>query len=206
LEILLTGDLIAAQDFFAGSVAEVPDKWTPTLSVPEISTWQDPERGGGDGHGQTTHELARMLSFTDLRRREVGAQMTYPNSKVDMYNSATVKFASGAIGTISGATTLLCGDPFQIDIGILGDRGALLLGVEAGWERLQLRRHDRHREVPWPKVKGPTVVKAPRNRFIDLIRRHGMNNSRGSGSSIGGDYRDLVCFWRQRVDRLISQL
>lgn len=180
IEYVLCNMASPTKEFFSGSVAQVPDKWTPTLSVPETSTWQDKERGGGYGHGQMTHALALMLWLTGLRGREVHARMSYPNSKVDMYNSATVKFEGGAIGAISGAATLPDGDPFQIDIRIFGDRGALLLGVEAGRERLQLRRHDgQHREVAVAKGEGAYSCEGPPNRFIDLIQGRGVNNSPG---------------------------
>jgi predicted dehydrogenase len=168
------------KEFFAGHIEQVPEKWTPTLSVPEASTWQDKERGGGYGHGQLTHSTALFLWLTGLRCRKVSGRMTHPNSKVDMYNSATVEFEGGATGTISGSATLPDGDPFQILIQIFGDRGVLLLDVEAGRERLQLRRHDgRHLDVTVTKGEGAYSCEVPPNRFIDLIQGRGVNNSPG---------------------------
>jgi predicted dehydrogenase len=168
------------KEFFAGPVVQVPAEWTPTLSEPEASTWQDKERGGGYGYGQVTHSSALMLWLTGLRVRKVSARMTCPNSKVDMYNSATLEFETSAIGTISGAATLPAGDAFQLDIRIFGDRGALLLDAEAGRERLQLRRHDgQHHEITVPKGEGAYGCEGPPNRFIDLIQGYGRNNSPG---------------------------
>lgn len=168
------------KEFFAGGSAQVPNRWPATLSAPEPSTWQDKHRGGGYGYGQVTHSSALMLWLTGLRVHEVSCRMTSPNSKVDMYDGATLKFEGGAIGTISGAATLPDGDPFQIDLRIFGDRGVLLLDVEAGHERLRLRRHDgQHREIPVAKGEGAYSCEGPPNRFIDLIQGHGINNSPG---------------------------
>lgn len=180
IEYVLCNMASPTKEFFTGSVAQVPDKWTPTLSLPEAGTWQNKERGGGYGHGQVTHSLALMLWLTGLRGREVSARMTYPNSKVDLYDSATVHFEGSAIGTISGAATLPDGDPFQIDIRIFGTQGTLLLDVEVGRERVQLRRHDgQHKELAVAKGEGAYSCEGPPNRFIDLIQGHGVNNSPG---------------------------
>lgn len=168
------------KEFFAGRIEQVPNTWTPTFSVPEASTWQEKERGGGYGHGQLTHSTAMLFWLTGLRSRRVRARITYPSSRVDMYDSATVEFASGATGSISGAATLPDGDPFQILIRIFGSQGVLLLDVEAGRERLQLRRHDGHHvDVSVTKGEGAYSCEGPPNRFIDLIQGHGANNSPG---------------------------
>jgi predicted dehydrogenase len=168
------------KEFFAGTVLQVPADWKPTLSVPEATTWQDKDRGGGYGYGQLTHSSALMLWLTGLRARKVRARMSCPNSKVDMYNSASLEFEAGAIGTLSGAATLPAGDAFQLDLRIFGDRGALLLDAEAGRERLQLRRHDgKHHEITVANGEGAYRCEGPPNRFIDLIQGHGRNNSPG---------------------------
>lgn len=168
------------KEFFAGNIEQVPDQWAPTLSAPEASTWQDRQNGGGYGYGQVTHSSALMLWLTGLKGREVSARMTYPNSNVDMYNSASVQFENGAIGTVSGAATLPDGDPFQISVRVFGNRGTLILEVEAGRERLQARRHDgKHREVVVTKGEGAYSCEGPPNRFVDLIEGHMSNNSPG---------------------------
>ncbi len=167
------------KEFFAGK-GTVPEQWTPTISAPEPSTWQDKKRGGGYGHGQVTHSSALMLWLTGSRAKRVTARMTSPNSAVDMYDSATVVLEGGAIATISGAATLPDGDPFQVDLRIFGDRGALLVDVEAGRERVQLRRHDgRHREIAVSKGEGAYSCEGPPNRFVELILGEGINESPG---------------------------
>jgi predicted dehydrogenase len=165
--------------FFAGNVT-VPKEWTPTLSAPEPSTWQDKRQGGGYGHGQITHSSALMFWLTGLRASAVTCRMTSPNSPVDMYVGATVSFEGGQLGTLSGAATLPDGDPFQIDIRVFGEQGVLLLDLEAGRERVLVRRHDgKNQELTTTKGEGNYSCDGPPNRFVDLIKGSGRNESPG---------------------------
>jgi predicted dehydrogenase len=119
-----------------------------------------------------------MFWLTGLRAKEVTCRMTSPNSGVDMYNTASVVFENGAIGTISGAATLPDDDKFQVDIRIFGTKGVLLLDVER--ERLELRRHDKqHVSVDVPQGEGAYSCETPPERFIDLIKGQGRNDSPG---------------------------
>jgi predicted dehydrogenase len=163
--------------FFAGR-GTVPVAFTPTFGGPEGSTWQEKEHGGGYGYGQITHLAALMFWLTGLRGRSVVCRMTQPNSKVDMYDSASIEFEGDAVGVISGAATLPDGCPFQVDIRIFGDRGVLLLDAESGRERLQLYRSDGSQyRAEVPTGQGDYSCAAPVEAFIDLIQAHGTNES-----------------------------
>jgi predicted dehydrogenase len=165
------------KDFFAGG-GSVPAQWQPTVTEIDPRTWQVKENGGGYGYGQITHSSALLLWLTGLRAKEVSARMTAPNSGVDMYDAAWVAFENGAIGAISGAATLPDDDPFQVDLRIFGDEGVLLLDVER--ERLQVRRHDgKHHQFPVPAGEGAYSCEGPPNRFVDLIKGDGRNDSPG---------------------------
>lgn len=165
------------KDFFSGG-GSVPSQWEPTLAKPDVTTWQVKAYGGGYAHGQVTHSSALMFWLTGLRAERVSALMTAPNSQVDMYNAATVRFTSGAIGTISGAATLPDNDKFQVDVRIFGSDGVLLLDVER--ERLELRRHDgRHVHVEVPPGEGGYSCEGPPNSFVEAIRGRGHNHSPG---------------------------
>ena len=165
------------KDFFAGG-GTVPSTWTPTIAAPDPRTWQVKELGGGYGHGQVTHSSALLFWLTGLRAAEVSARMTAPHSGVDMYDTATVVFDGGAIGTISGAATLPDDDKFQVDLRIFGDEGVLLLDVER--ERLDLRRHDgAHQHLDVPAGEGAYSCEVPPHRFVDLIKGEGVNSSPG---------------------------
>ena len=104
--------------------------------------------------------------------------MTRSNSCVDMYDTATVTFEGGTMGTISGAATLPDDDKFQVDLRIFGTDGIMMLDVER--ERLQVRRHDdAHLEHEVPAVEGTYDCDVPPVRFGELIEGQGRNDSPG---------------------------
>ncbi len=166
-----------AKGFFAGGGGP-PEQWEATISAPDPGTWQLPERGGGYAHGQITHSSALLFWLTGLRAMRVTSLMTSPNSRVDMYDAAAVEFTSGAIGSIAGAATLPDNDKFQLEIGIFGSEGVLLLDVER--ERLEVRRHDgNHLSHDIPEGDGAYTCDEPPVRFVELIRGQGRNESPG---------------------------
>lgn len=161
-----------------GGKGAPPSQWTPTIAEPDPNTWQNPAQGGGYAHGQVTHSSALLFWLTGLRAREVSCRMSAANTKVDLYNAATVTFTNGALGTISGAATLPDGSKFQVDIRIFGDEGVLLVDVER--ERVELRRHDGMNEsLVIPVDSGDYECDTPPQRFIELIQGHGSNDSPG---------------------------
>jgi predicted dehydrogenase len=139
------------------------------LFAPTASTWADPTiAGGGYGHAQLSHALGLLFWLTDLRAEDVYARMSAPGARVDLFDAMSVRFASGAIGTVSGAGTVPDGGPFQLDIRIFGEQGNLLLDVER--ERVEVRTHDGERiDVPVRPGEGAYACDGPPNRFIDLI-------------------------------------
>lgn len=152
--------------------------WEPTIAEADPRTWQDPQRGGGYAHGQITHSSALLFWLTGQRAAEVSARMSYPNSRVDMYDAAHIAFDDGSIGTISGAATLPERDAFQLDIRIFGAEGALLLDVER--ERLEVRRHDgHHQHYDVPSGEGAYTCTEPPHRFVEVIKGVGRNDSSG---------------------------
>lgn len=164
-------------ELLAGN-GDVPAQWTPTLARPDTTTWQVKEYGGGYAHGQITHSAALMFWLTGLRAAEVSALTTAPDSRVDMYNAATVRFSDGAIGVISGAATLPDGSKYQVDVRIFGSEGVLLLDVER--ERAELRRRDGQvLQIEVPAGEGDYSCETPPHRFVDLIQGKGHNDSPG---------------------------
>lgn len=161
---------------FAGERA-VFDKWEAKVVESDLTTWQNPNSGGGYAHGQITHSSALMFWLTDLCVASVrSCIMSNAGGPVDLYDTASVIFDNGAIGTISGAATLPDNDPFQLDIRVFGKDGVLLVDVER--ERVELRRHDgAHVSVPVAPGAGAYSCEVPPERFVDLINGNGRNNS-----------------------------
>lgn len=167
------------KSFFSGAVS-VPSTWKPTISTPESATWQDESHGGGYGHGQLTHSIALLFWLTGLRARSATCQMTKPNSRVDMYDSAIVRFTNNALGSLSGAATLPDESPFQIEMRIFGEKGVLLFDTETGRERVTFWGHDGSRkQVEVSPGEADYACAEPVHTFVDLIQGRGLNESPG---------------------------
>ena len=141
----------------------------PALFSPEPDTCADPERaGGGYGHGQISHSSGMLFWLTGLRAEHVFAVMSAPGARVDLYDAVTVRFADGAIGTVSGAGTVPTDQTFQVDLRIFGDEGMLLLDCERA--RAELKRHDGAHEIfAVDPASGGYQCDGPPANFVDLI-------------------------------------
>src|SRR5262249_3485256 len=119
---------------------------------------------------------------TGLAPESVYALMSAPESRVDLYDAVSVRFAGGAIGTVSGAGTVPPGGvtAYQVDLRLFGSEGVLLLGFErarlgrrprAGeGARLELRRHDGEvRRVELAPDAGAYACDGPPHNFVDLV-------------------------------------
>jgi len=139
------------------------------LFAPDPRTWADPQvAGGGYGHAQISHSSGMLFWLTGLRAAQVYAQMAAPGARVDLYDALSVRFESGAIGTVSGAGTVPEGNGFQVDLRLFGSEGMLLLDVER--ERLELRRRDRDDLALFPeRGAGDYSCEGPPANFIDLV-------------------------------------
>jgi predicted dehydrogenase len=141
------------------------------LFEPEPETWADPRvAGGGYGQAQLSHSTGMLFWLTDLVPESAYALMTAPGARVDLYDAISVRFAGGAIGTVSGAGTVppLGTAQYQVDLRLFGSEGMLLLDCERA--RLELRRHDgRVERLDLPPDAGAYTCDGPPNNFVDLI-------------------------------------
>jgi predicted dehydrogenase len=141
------------------------------LFTPDPRTWADPDvAGGGYGHAQLSHSTGMLFWLTGLIPESVHALMTAPGSRVDLYDALSVRFAGGAIGTVSGAGTVPSTGTaqYQVDLRIFGSEGLLMLDCERA--RLELRRHDgRSERLDLPADAGAYSCEGPPNNFVDLV-------------------------------------
>ncbi len=139
------------------------------LFTPDPRTWADPViAGGGYGHAQLSHSTGMLFWLTGLRPQEVYARMSAPAARVDLYDALSVRFESGAIGTVSGAGTVPPTRGFQVDLRIFGSEGMLLLDMER--ERLEVRRDDGRDFADFPAAgTGAYSCEGPPHNFIDLV-------------------------------------
>jgi predicted dehydrogenase len=141
------------------------------LFEPDPKTWADPNvAGGGYGHAQLSHSTGMLCWLTGLVPESVYALMTGPGARVDLYDALSVRFAGGAIGTVSGAGTVPPSGSaqYQVDLRIFGTEGLLLLDCERA--RLELRRHRGPSErLELAPDAGAYQCDGPPNNFVDLI-------------------------------------
>jgi predicted dehydrogenase len=150
---------------------EVSGQAGGVLFQPDPRTWADPQvAGGGYGHAQLSHSTGMLCWLTGLAPESVYALMTGPGSRVDLYDALSVRFAGGAVGTVSGAGTVPSAGKaqFQVDLRLFGSEGLLMLDCERA--RLELRRHDgRHERVGLAADAGEYSCDGPPNNFVDLV-------------------------------------
>src|SRR5262245_9861498 len=141
------------------------------LFEPDPKTWADPDvAGGGYGHAQLSHSTGMLFWLTGLMAESVHALMTAPGARVDLYDAVSVRFAGGAIGTVSGAGTVppMGAAQYQVDLRVFGSEGLLMLDCERA--RLELRRHDGRREqLDLPADAGAYSCEGPPHNFVDLV-------------------------------------
>lgn len=161
------------------------------LFQPDDATWQAPEQGGGYAHGQITHSSGLAFWLTGLRAAQVSARMSGPRARVDLYDTASVVFENGALGSISGAGTLRQDGKFQLDIRIFGDEGYLILDLER--ERLELVRYD-GRDERLETVDGEAAYscEGPPARFVELLKGVGRNDSPGEVAARSVELVDAI--------------
>lgn len=152
------------------------------LFDPDPATWADPAiAGGGYAHAQLSHATGLLFYLLpDLRAEAAFAFMAAPGARVDLYDAISVRFAGGAIGTVSGAGAVPRGLKFHLDLRVFGSDGMLLVDVER--ERLELRRQDGGDfALPIDPGEGAYSCEGPPNRFVDLVL------GKASGNPSSGD-------------------
>jgi predicted dehydrogenase len=101
--------------------------------IPQPATWSRPETsGGGYGQAQLTHLLGIALWLTDLRGQDVFAFMSAPlHARVELHDAVSIRYTSGAIGTMSGASSHkgAAGDRHAVEIRLVGSRGMFHLDL-----------------------------------------------------------------------------
>ena len=141
------------------------------LFEPDPRTWADPQiAGGGYGHAQLSHSTGLLSLLTGLMPEAVHAFMAGPGARVDVYDAISVRFAGGALGTVSGAGTVppTGAASYQVDLRLFGSEGMLLLDCERA--RLELRRHDGTADrLDLAPDAGAYTCDGPPANFADLI-------------------------------------
>ncbi len=176
LEQVMCSFISATRDVFAG--ARGLRSWETSFFRPDPKTWQDPQRGGGFAYGQMSHAIALILYLTELKAESVSAR-SFPERGVDLCNAATVLFAGGAVGSLSGAAAMPQGYRALLHHYMTGSEGILI--AEFDRDSCKMRRFDGTEDClelapnDWVyRCDGPV------NALVELARGAGHNASPGA--------------------------
>ncbi len=129
-EALLGRQPSFAADQSAGEI--VGTEHVPELT-PRPETLSDPAvSGGGYAQAQLSHALALGLWLTGLRGRKVFSMMaTPPEAKVEFHDVIAIRFADGALGSLSGASAHLEANSSKhyLTVQIIGDEGQMTVDL-----------------------------------------------------------------------------
>jgi predicted dehydrogenase len=151
--------------------------WKTTFFRPSTATWQVPENGGGFAYGQLSHSIALMLWLTRLVPREAGAR-TFGTGAVDLCDAGIVRFACGAVASISGAAGMPEGHRPLLRLVVTGSHGMMTIDVDRDAAELRLADGE----------VGPITVPAgawiyncvgPVEALVDLAQGRGANLAPG---------------------------
>ena len=149
-----------------------------SLFQPARETWIDPRlSGGGYAPAALSHALGLALWLTGQRASQVFAFMNYEGAAVDLHDAISVRFRSGATGSISGASSPPGGSAVdqedapwprhQLQVRVYGTEGHLVVDLERDF--LWLFRDDgRDIKVDLPPRAGLYGCEDPPNVLIDL--------------------------------------
>lgn len=151
-------------------------------SVPEQATWTDPRlSGGGYAQAQLSHAWALALWLTGLRGEATYALMSASlDAPVELHDAIAVRYAGGAIGTVSGGSCHLGANDnkHQLEVRAIGSEGQLHIDVER--EIAWLWRRDGEVKLPVASGDGAYDAVGPPNVLVDLaLGRSAQNNSPG---------------------------
>ena len=166
-----TRDLLTATGSYEGAAADFAPDW---------DTWTDPKlSGGGYAPAQLSHAMGLALWLTNDRADQVFSFMNNEAARVDLHDAISIRYQSGATGTLSGASCFqaanavdLEGEEWprhQLQVRIFGDEGQLTADLERDF--LWLYREDGLDEkVDLPDHAGLYQCDGPPTTLVDLTQ------------------------------------
>ena len=167
---------------------------------PAIETWTDPRlSGGGYAPAALSHALGLALWLTGQRASRVFAFMNEEGAGVDLHDAISVRFSSGATGSISGASSPPGGSAVdqedapwprhQLQVRVYGTEGHLVADLERDF--LWLFRDDgKDVKVDLPPHAGLYGCEDPPDVLIDLALGRAAENR--SSADVGARTVELL--------------
>lgn len=148
------------QRLFAGESAQ-PDGRGGSYADPRLA-------GGGQGHAQLTHLVGALCWTADMRATEVFAYFDNRGLAVDVVNSVSVRFAGGALGSLSGTGTMPRGQRPHEHLVYYGVDGVIRYDLAAAVAEIFLPGGETER-IGLVPGESAYPIEAPARAFADLI-------------------------------------
>lgn len=148
------------QRLFAGESAQ-PDGRGGSYADPRLA-------GGGQGHTQLSHLVGAICWTANLRASEVFAYFDNRGLAVDVVNAVSVRFAGGALGSLSGTGTMPAGQQAHEHIVYYGTDGVIRYDLVAAAAEMLLPGGTVERVTLAPG-ESAYPIGAPVRAFADLI-------------------------------------
>ena len=115
-----------------------------------------------------SHSAGLAYWLTNLKPERVPALTSSTTSAVELYDAFSVRFTSGAIGSLGGAGALPENQQFQLNFRMFGSEGVLTIDCDIA--RLEILRHDgNHTNLNLEPTAGAYSGCGPTNNFADIV-------------------------------------
>ncbi|MCA1644243.1 MAG: Gfo/Idh/MocA family oxidoreductase [Chloroflexi bacterium] len=194
--IQLTHTLFASMvlEYYRANPQAYADVFKWQVTGPQPSTYSEPAvAGGGQGHLQVTHAAALLLWLTNLEPREVAAFVERFDLKVDLCDAISVRFASGALGTLAstGGIPAAQSSHQQLELRVYGSGGYALLDAMAGTCRIYYNDGSVE-QLDDVAADGRYPQEAPARHLVDLILDESRTMTNMSTGEIGARTVELL--------------
>lgn len=146
--------------------------------APNPTTYTKPAiSGGGYAPAQLTHAIGLVLYLTDDHAAQVVA-LTSGSDDIDLHDAAVLRYQSGAIGTITGAScwppraAIAEGQPWpphQVSIRLYGTDGQFCLDLERDEVWIRREREDIYERARFPQGAGAYQCSGPLEALLAAV-------------------------------------
>ena len=182
------GDLQLATILLASRVVELyrgqPERYRERFGYPVTgpspTTYSDPAiSGGGQGQLQLPHAAALLFWITGLQPRQVSAHMESFDLPVDLADAIAVRFAGGAVGTLTSVGSVRDKGRDLLELRLFGAAGAVVADFAAG--TAEIRDGDgRVERLPRIGRRDVYPLHAPARHLADLVAGDAENQAPGA--------------------------
>jgi predicted dehydrogenase len=209
--IQLTTSLFASMvlEYYRANPEAYASVFQWAVTGPQPTTYSEPSvAGGGQGYLQVTHSAALTLWLTNLRPRDVSAFIENFDLKVDLCDAISVRFDTGAIGTLASTGGIPTAQTThqQLELRVYGSDGYALLDAMAG--RCSIFYNDGSVEqLDEVAVERRYPLEAPARHLVDLILADGDSVTNRSTGEIGARTVELLeAAYRSAAERRVVRV